>query len=80
MNNELSKREEQILKLLLAEYSHNEICRSLSLSYSRVSDAKRFVMAKWGVNSTIGLIKEAIRRGYLELDQDTSVDQIEKRA
>jgi DNA-binding CsgD family transcriptional regulator len=71
MKKSLSKREEQILKLILAEYSQNEICKLLDLSYSRVSDVKSIVMEKWGVKTMIGLVKESIKRGYLELEEDT---------
>ena len=76
MKRNLSKREEQILKLILAEYSQNEICNLLDLSYSRVSDVKSIVMEKWGVKSMIGLVKESIRQGYLELEED-SFDEAE---
>ena len=71
MKKNLSNREEQILKLLLAEYSQIEICNLLNLSQSRVSDAKAIIMEKWEVNSLVGLVKESIRRGYLDIgDRD----------
>ena len=79
MKRNLSKREEQILKLMLAEYSQNEICNLLNLSYSRVSDVKSIVMEKWGVKSMIGLVKESIKQGYLELEED-SFDEPENPA
>jgi DNA-binding CsgD family transcriptional regulator len=71
MKGKLSKREEQILKLLLAEYTQSEISSILGLSYSRVSDVKRIIKGKWEVDSTIGLILESIRRGYVEIERDT---------
>ena len=71
MKGKLSKREEQILKLLLAEYTQSEISKILDLSYSRVSDVKRIIKEKWEVDSTIGLILESIRRGYVEVERDT---------
>ena len=72
----LSKREEQVLKLLLAEYSQVEICQLLELSYSRVSDIKRIIMQKWGVETMISLVIKSIKLGYLEVEEDT-LDEVE---
>ncbi|MFT6504157.1 MAG: DNA-binding NarL/FixJ family response regulator [Crocinitomicaceae bacterium] len=71
----LSKREEQVLKLLLAEYSQVEICQLLELSYSRVSDIKRIIMQKWNVETMISLVIKSIKMGYLEIEEDTWEDQ-----
>jgi DNA-binding CsgD family transcriptional regulator len=70
MKQTLSPREEQILKMLLAEYSQAEIGRTLNLSHSRVHDVKNIIQKKWAVDSMVGLIKEAIKRGYIELEED----------
>ena len=70
MKRVLSKREEQVLKLLLAEYSQNEICEALELSYSRVNDVKMIIMKKWGVETMVGLVLESIRLGFLEVEID----------
>ena len=77
MNLNLSKREEQIIKLLLAEYTQSEIAHLLGLSYSRVNDVKTIVMDKWNVKSMVGLVIEAIRRGYIELEDDTFEEDID---
>lgn len=77
MKSLLSKREEQVLKLLLAEYSQNEICEVLELSYSRVNDVKMIIMKKWGVGTMIGLVLESIRQGYLEVEKDRFDDNSE---
>lgn len=66
----LSKREVQILKLILAEYKQTEICKVLNIHANTVSSAKRSVMNKWNIDSIISLVKEAIKRGYLELEDD----------
>lgn len=71
MKKTLSKREEQVLKMLLAEYTQTEICEALNLSMSRVNGVKSIIMEKWEVESMVGLIKEAIKRGILELDEDS---------
>ena len=75
MTRSLSKREEQVLKLLLAEYSQVEICGLLNLSYSRVSDIKRIIMQKWDVETMISLVIKSIKLGYLEIEED-SFEQI----
>lgn len=71
MKKSLSNREEQILKLLLAEYSQIEICNILKLSQGRVSDAKAMIMEKWEVDTIVGLVKKAIERGYLDIEDDS---------
>ena len=65
---DLSPRERQILKMLLAEYSQIEISSALELSYSRVNDVKTNIMNKWKVTTMVGLVKESIRQGYLEVE------------
>lgn len=71
MKKTLSKRETQVLKMLLAEYTQAEIARTLNLSFNRVNDIKRIIFEKWEVESMVGLAREAIRRGILELEKDT---------
>lgn len=71
MTKKLSKREKQVLKMLLAEYSQIEISETLNLSYSRVNSVKQIIMEKWEVETMIGLVKEGIKQGYLELEEDT---------
>lgn len=71
MRKSLSNREEQILKLLLAEYSQIEICNILKLSQGRVSDVKAMIMEKWEVDTIVGLVKKAIERGYLDIEDDS---------
>ena len=70
MKKTLSKRETQILKLLLAEYKMPDIARLLDLSPSRVHDVKRIIFEKWEVETMVGLTKEGIKRGFLELEND----------
>jgi len=70
MKKTLSNREKQVLKLLLAEYRIVDIARLLDLSQSRVQDVKQIIFKKWEVESMVGLTKEAIKCGILELDED----------
>ncbi len=72
MKRKLTTRERQILKMYLAEYTQKEISSTLNLSLSTVNTFKKKVMTKWGVETVVGLIKESIKRGYLEIEEDTS--------
>lgn len=71
MKKTLSKRETQVLKMLLAEYSVSEIANTLNLHINTVCGTRQRIFEKWEVESMIGLTKEAIKRGILELDEDT---------
>ncbi len=66
----LSRREKQILKLLLAEYTPTEISQTLNIHLNTVCSTRRSIMLKWGVGSMVGMVKESIKRGYLELEDD----------
>lgn len=70
MKETLSRRETQVLKLLLSGYLQKDIGHLLHLSESRVQDIKATIKRKWGVSSEIEFILEAVRRGFLELEQD----------
>jgi DNA-binding CsgD family transcriptional regulator len=73
MKRTLSKRECQVLKLILAEYSLLEISIVLEISLSRVYDIKSIIMEKWEIDSKnlMGLLLEGIRRGYVEVERDS---------
>ncbi len=73
MNYELSKREQQVLKLLLSGYLQKQVAYELGISESRVQDVKSIIKKKWGVSSDIEFILTAIRKGYLQLEDDTQV-------
>lgn len=79
MKKTLSKRETQVLKMLLAEYTQAEIARLLNLSFNRVHDVKCSIFRKWEVESMVGLTREAIRRGILELEADTFKPDTQKQ-
>ena len=68
MNPELTHREEQVLKLLLAGYRPGEICEGLHIKPTTLGIHRRNIMYKWGVYNTVELVVESIRRGYLDVD------------
>lgn len=56
----LTKRETEILKLIVEEYTAHEIANKLSISFSTVETHKLHMIQKLGVRNTAGLIREAI--------------------
>lgn len=71
MKTELSKRQKQVLKLFLAGYTHQEVCRTLGLHTNTISCYKKIIMEKWDVKNMVELVIESIKRGYLEIEKDT---------
>jgi DNA-binding NarL/FixJ family response regulator len=57
----LSKREREVLKLICKEFNNAEIAEKLFLSVSTVETHRKNVIAKLGVNNTVGLVKFALR-------------------
>jgi two-component system response regulator NreC len=61
INEILSRRELEVLKLICREYSNAEIADKLFLSVSTVETHRKNLIAKLGVNNTVGLVKFAIK-------------------
>jgi DNA-binding NarL/FixJ family response regulator len=61
----LSKREIEVLKLVCREYSSAEIAAQLFLSVSTVDTHRKNIMMKLGVNNSIGLVKYALKHGII---------------
>ena len=62
----LTKREIEILKLVCKEYSNSEIAEKLFLSVGTVETHRKNLIAKLGVNNTVGLVKYALRNNLIE--------------
>jgi two-component system response regulator NreC len=62
----LSKREIEILVLICKEYSNSEIAEKLFLSVSTVETHRKNLIAKLGVNNTVGLVKFALKNKLIE--------------
>ncbi|HTI07060.1 MAG TPA: response regulator transcription factor [Puia sp.] len=62
----LSRRELEVLKLICREYSNAEIAEKLFLSVSTVETHRKNLIAKLGVNNTVGLVKFALRHKLIE--------------
>jgi DNA-binding NarL/FixJ family response regulator len=62
----LTPREIQILELICKEYSNAEIAAKLFLSISTIETHRKKIIAKLGVNNTVGLVKFALKNNIIE--------------
>ena len=62
----LTKREQEILQLVCKEFSNAEIAERLFLSVGTVETHRKRIIAKLGVNNTVGLVKFAVRHGLTD--------------
>lgn len=62
----LSRRELEVLRLICKEYSNAEIAEKLFLSVSTVETHRKNLIAKLGVNNTVGLVKFAVRNNLTD--------------
>jgi DNA-binding NarL/FixJ family response regulator len=62
----LTKRELEIMKLVCKEYSNAEIAEKLFLSIGTVETHRKRIISKLGVNNTVGLVKFALKNGLVE--------------
>jgi DNA-binding NarL/FixJ family response regulator len=62
----LTKREIEILKLVLHEYSNNAIADQLCISTGTVDTHRKNIILKLGVKNTVGLIKYCLQNNFLE--------------
>ncbi|HEX9758537.1 MAG TPA: LuxR C-terminal-related transcriptional regulator [Nitrospiria bacterium] len=65
--NILTKREQEVLKLLAESNTVKEVATILGVSYTTVDAHKTKVMRKIGVNNRVGLVFYAIRKGIIKL-------------
>ncbi|ULQ56460.1 response regulator transcription factor [Flavihumibacter rivuli] len=62
----LSKREIEVLKLVCKEFSNAEIAKKLFLSISTVETHRKNLIAKLGVQNTVGLVKFALKNKLID--------------
>ncbi len=62
----LSKREIEILTLICKEFSNIEIAEKLFLSVSTIETHRKNIIAKLGVNNTVGLVRFALKNKLIE--------------
>ena len=68
VNISITKREEEILKLIAQEYSNPEIAKELFISIRTVDTHRRNLLEKLQVKNTAGLVKYAFRLGLVDID------------
>ncbi len=61
----LSRREIEVLVLVCKEYSNIQIAEKLFLSVSTVETHRKNLIARLGVNNTVGLVKYALRNNLI---------------
>ncbi len=66
INEILSRRELEVLRLICREYSNSEIAEKLFLSVSTVETHRKNLIAKLGVNNTVGLVKFALKHKLID--------------
>lgn len=62
----LSKREIEILRLICKEFSNAEIAEKLFLSVSTIETHRKNIIAKLGVNNTVGLVMYALKNKLVD--------------
>jgi DNA-binding NarL/FixJ family response regulator len=62
----LTKREEEIIKLITSEMTNQEIADRLSISLRTVDTHRRNLLQKLGVKNTAGLVRFAIQNNLIE--------------
>ncbi|MDA3844262.1 MAG: response regulator [Candidatus Kapabacteria bacterium] len=63
---QLTKREKEVLRLIVKEKTSSEIADELSISKRTVETHRRNIMKKLRANNTVSLIKQAIDLGFSE--------------
>jgi two-component system response regulator NreC len=66
-NKELTKREKEILVLFAEGVSNQDIADKLFISIRTVESHKNHIMQKLQLNSTVDLIKYAIKNNYIDI-------------
>lgn len=63
----ISRREEEVVRLILDEYTTKEIASKLYISTETVSSHRKNIMQKLNARNTAGLVRRAIEGGVIQL-------------
>lgn len=63
---QLSRREKQVLRLIVDEFTTAEIAEKLFISFGTVETHRRNILIKLGARNTAGLVRTALEYGLLE--------------
>ena len=61
----LSRREQQILELILNEYTTQEIAQQLAIAFNTVESYRKNLLAKLGARNTAGMVRIALENGLV---------------
>lgn len=68
MHNSLTKRENQILKLILAEMSNAAIAQQLGISEKTVESHRKSIYLKTGTKTIVGLVKFVLQSKIIRIN------------
>jgi len=68
-NDELTPREQEVLTLIAEGYSNNEIADQLVISAKTVDRHRENIMRKLNLHNRVDLVKYALRKGLIGLDE-----------
>jgi DNA-binding NarL/FixJ family response regulator len=63
---ELTRREKQVLRLIVDEYTTSEIAEELSIKFGTVETHRRNLLTKLGARNTAGLVRTCLEYGLLD--------------
>ncbi len=63
----LTKREQEILELIANELTNDQIAHNLHISVPTVVSHRRNMFRKLGVQSVVGLVKEALKNKWIKI-------------
>lgn len=67
----LTNREKEIIRLISSDKNNNQIADELFISLRTVETHRRNIMQKLNVNSVVALVRYSIKKGLVDLSQDT---------
>jgi DNA-binding NarL/FixJ family response regulator len=71
VKNSLTKREKEILQLIVEEYTTQEIANKLFISFCTVETHRLHLIQKMGVRNTAGLVREALARNIYQTSMNS---------
>jgi LuxR family transcriptional regulator, transcriptional regulator of spore coat protein len=63
----LTNREQEILELIANELTTEQIAHTLHISIATVESHRRNMFRKLGVQSVVGLVKEALKNKWIKI-------------
>lgn len=63
----LTKREQEILEQIANELTSEQIAQKLNISIPTVESHRRNMFRKLGVQSVVGLVKEALKNKWIKI-------------